>query len=191
MLGRAGLLTLASGEARFAVEVVETFEFHEFDSSFGDSAQESQDRVVVGRFPGAFGDCESAAVDIDGEGFFESVWPDFHSSVGDHFQDHAVGGQGLEFGGKSVDGVGPGDKDVGTDEFAFFRGPDVGWAGCQGAFGSVAIVDSPKNFRFFAESSDDGFGEFFGPDFFFGDAFFEDIVGVNAIFDGFEPSVVG
>jgi hypothetical protein len=111
---------LASGEARFAVEVVEAFEFHEFDTCFGDSAQESQDRVVVGRFPGAFWDRETAAVDIDGEGFFESVWPDFHTSVGDHFQDHAVGGEGLEFGGKRVDGIGPGDKDVGADEFSFF-----------------------------------------------------------------------
>ena len=81
------------------------------------------------RLTRAFWKSKTAAADVDGEGFLHSTWPNLHSSVGDHFQDHSIGSKGLEFRSQRVDLVGPSDEDIRTDEFTgrrftFFADPD-------------------------------------------------------------------
>lgn len=96
-----------------------------------------------------------------------------------------------QLGRESFDRIGPGQKHVSSDHLALFVGADVGRPNGEGTPRSSAIVDCLERLRFLPQTSHHSLSKLFRPYILFGNAFFEDIVSLDSIFNGLEPSVVG
>ena len=125
------------------------------------------------------------------ESVFGSSWPYFHSPIREHFQFQAVDPQRLELGSEHVRFVDTIDEHIDADIRLLLGGPDVWRAGCQWSFQRFGIVDGFQQFRLLANSGNDRGCELFRAHLFFGNSFLENVVGMHAVLDRLEPSIVG
>ncbi len=171
------------------IKGVKVLDLDEVEIGLAGAIEEADDLLV--RDGAALGFTHEAGAPVVGaESFFKAVGVDLCAAIGEGEHLEAAAVEGFEFL-TEFDGIAisPIKEDVDADQFLFLRRVRF-QSLMEGFVGFARIDDGLELFGLFAHASDDGFGEFLRADLLFAGALLEDVVRVDAFFEGAEPGVV-